>query len=327
MTDASAPEPKVCPRCGATVPGDARFCSVCWHDFQTEPGTKIGTADVNATVLEHGASNETDAPSANGAVEPTLPDSALVAGQVADQPRANEPTITAAQEATVISANPTAASTVVGSSTQDVAPYSPAVPNRFWAGRLPLQSRRIAFGAAGLLILLVATSAWGFVGLQDSNRSREALNAARAELAMTRSDLEAATSRAEAAEARASALSECVSQWESTAQEGQALLDLEEQRFALWVSGSVWSAADLARDAALIGAKDDYYQAYSQAFAGNLTKASEAIKAGNAKVAVANTNNEIMTGEIAKIDGLGGQINPRSAALAATIDQITSCSD
>lgn len=210
--------------------------------------------------------------------------------------------------------------------------------------------RWMSFAAvAGIVLLLLASSAWGYMTRQQLEAAQVALTSIRADLDAARNDLSssnaklsttssdlaiARTSLQQEQTARAAAVSQvaqlqkqvalqtgCIQALNANVAELRSISDLMTANYNRTTVGSPWAVANNARDVALRTTINDYYQAYSSAYNGAYSAANNWIATGNGQITVATQQLAILNAEVDKMNSANSQIG---AALTTFADHLRS---
>jgi hypothetical protein len=180
---------------------------------------------------------------------------------------------------------------------------------------------------AGLIVAFVAAAGWGWSTKSELDKTKTELGGTQSSLATTQTALtderrhsdELTTDNA-SLQAQASRQADCLSELRAEQADLSSLLSREEANFNATAVGSTWEVARTAQSAAVSETVDDYYQAYSAAFAGARSTANTWIAKGNAAWERAGAATATMSDEVATVND---ETHALDAALATLMGRVS----
>lgn len=225
----------------------------------------------------------------------------------------------------------------------------PAVPLATPLARRSSRSLRDPFVVAIVVLALVVlgTGGYAFSTAQTLEQTRGALNATQASLDATstnltatkadldttrtslssvRSSLVAAQAQITQLQGRVKGQDQCIQALNDNIRELGTVDALMTANYNRTAVGSRWANANAAKQTAIASALDAYYQAYSQAFAGQKAQANSSVASGNSYVQTAADQTSIMNAEIANNNQALANIEAAFAAFNTHLAQTkTTC--
>jgi hypothetical protein len=299
-----------CPRCGASRLQQAQFCAGCGFRFGVLDGPPAQPAAVTFPLPEPSTTTGPQGGNLNGSGDLPFP------------------------------ANPATTPTPDQSTPPSEGPSTTASMMR----RRPLV---VAFGAAVLVVALLASAVYGFTTSQTLDRTNanlattnanlatttDSLTSTQGELGSTKSDLTSeaeAHSQADASVARLNnqvsglqsqleARDACVTELRADEAQLQKISREQTTQFNRSAKDSALVKADVAYTSALKEVADDYYNAYSDAWNGSYATANSWVAEGNSASSRAAQAVKLYNAEIAKINAGTTKVDGEMAALSDSI--------